>query len=186
MLTGKEKFLYNNKVTELNVLDFWQWNYSDVYAMHANIAEYIVAKALGCKEPFNKSGWTLYDIAYKNLRIEVKETAFYHSWQTDEQAKSQKRTFGITKAYTSYKDKNSEYKRQNDIYVFCLNSGETRDDSNPLILEHWEFYVVPTKTIDDLCGDAKTIGLSRVKKMTQAVKYDELKKKVDSVIKDIR
>ena len=121
---------------------------------------------------------------YREKRIEVKETGYYHSWRTDGKV-SQQRTFGITKAYSRYKDNTSEYKRQNDIYVFCLILGETKEASNPLVLENWRLWVIPNSTINSLCGDNKTISLGRVKTITNqenGVGYGELRHEVDRVI----
>ena len=181
-LSGKEEFTFQNKKTGLNILEYWQWLYSDIYDLQDTLAEYIVAKALGKDAPDNTGSWTLYDIAYREKRIEVKETSYYHSWQTDEEPKSNVRSFGITKAYSEYQDNTSKLERQNDLYVFCLNTGETKSDSNPLQLEHWEFYVIPTSLINEKCGEQKTISLSRIRKLAEKVDYCNLKDKVDEVI----
>ncbi len=181
-LNGDECFTYNGINTEMTVLEFWRWHFSEIYDLQSKIAEYIVAKALGLREAENVGDWTLFDMKYRNMRIEVKETSFYHAWQTDDEPKSKQRSFGITKAYDNYKDENSELRRQNDIYIFCLNTGETKADSNPLMLEHWEFYVVPTFRIDELCKNGKTISLSRVRKIADKVYYNELKLEVDKQI----
>ena len=124
--------------------------------MQEYIAEFLVAKALGLVVPQNCNGWTLWDILYNGVKIEIKSTAYYHSWRSDGKV-SNRRSFGITKAYSKYQDSTSEYKRQNDIYIFCLNTGNTKEESNPLHLENWQFYVVPTKVIDKKCKDNKTI-----------------------------
>ncbi len=50
------------------------------------------------------------------------------------------------------------------------------------LLEHWEFYIIPTFRINELCKDSKTISLSRVKKMTDKVFYKDLKLQVDKLI----
>lgn len=184
-LSGKEKFTFQNEITGLSILEYWQWLYSDVYDLQDTLAEYIVAKALGKEGSDNTGSWTLYDIEYRGKRIEVKETSYYHSWQTDEEPKSKVRTFGITKAYSEYQNNTSKLERQNDLYIFCLNTGETKNDSNPLQLEHWEFYVVPTSVINKKCGEQKTICLSRVRKLTEKVDYNNLKEKVDEVIDGI-
>lgn len=181
-LSGKEGFTFQNEKTGLSILEYWQWLYSDIYDLQDTLAEYIVAKALGKEEPNNTGSWTLYDIDYRGKRIEVKETSYYHSWQSDEESKSKTRTFGITKAYSEYQDNTSKLERQNDVYVFCLNTGENKADSNPLQLEHWEFYVIPTSVINEKCSNQKTISLSRVRKMTEKVDYSRLKSKVDEVI----
>lgn len=107
----------------------------------------------------------------------------YHTWIRDE-PKSQARTFGITKAYEKYQDNTSAFERQNDIYVFCLNTGETRETSNPLKLENWEFYVVPTSVINEQCGNAKTISLPRLRKITKALAYPEIKGTIDAIIEN--
>ncbi len=181
-LKGTECFTYNGHEINMTIQDFWKWHFSEIYDLQDKIAEFIVATALGLDEPYNVGSWTLYDIDYHGVRIEVKETSYYHAWQTDEEPKSQLRTFGITKAYSEYQDNTSEFKRQNDIYVFCLNIGETRETSNPMKLENWEFYIVPTSTINECCGDAKSISLNRLKKLTNPVAYDELRSEIDELI----
>ena len=55
------------------------------------------------------------------------------------------------------------FERQNDIYVFCLLFGNTREEVNPLNLNNWEFYIVPTSVIYEKCKDGKSIGLNRIK-----------------------
>lgn len=184
LLTGQEQFILDGNPVGFSVLDFWAFQHSNIWDVQEEIAEFIVAKALGQDLPYNKNGWTLWDMNYRGKRIEVKETGYYHSWRTDGKV-SQQRTFGITKAYSLYKNRHSEFKRQNDIYVFCLNTGETKEASNPLVLENWRFWVVPTFTINRLCGDNKTISLGRVKRITglkEGLGYWELREAVDMVI----
>ena len=180
-LSGKESFMLDGQPAGFSVIDFWRFQFSNIWDMQDQIAEFIVAQALGQTEPYNKNGWTLWDINYKGQRIEVKETAYYHSWRSDGKVSAQ-RTFGITKAYTRYKDPTSDFKRQSDIYVFCLNTGETKETSNPLDLDNWRFWVVPTETIDLVCGNNKTISLSRLQNLSglkKGIGYDEIKTAVD-------
>ena len=184
LLTGQEQFTLGGESIGFTVLDFWAFQHSNIWDVQEEIAEFIVAKALGQEMPYNKNGWTLWDMNYRGKRIEVKETGYYHSWRTDGKV-SKQRTFGITKAYSRYKDCHSEFKRQNDIYVFCLITGETKEESNPLALENWRFWVVSTSTINRLCGDNKTISLGRVKRISgqkDGVGYGELRNEVDKVI----
>ena len=181
-LVGDERFTYNGEITQMTILEFWRWHFSEIYDLQSKISEYIVGKALGLIEAENIGVWTLFDMMYRDKRIEVKETSYYHAWQTDEEPKSRKRSFGITKAYDNYKNKDSAFRRQSDIYIFCLNTGDTKADSNPLMLEHWKFYIVPTSRINELCKDSKTISLSRVKKLTDEVTYKELQLQIDKLI----
>jgi len=184
LLSGQEQFTLGGNPIGFSVLDFWAFQHSNIWDVQEEIAEFIVAKALGQEVPYNKNGWTLWDMNYREKRIEVKETGYFHSWRTDGKI-SQQRTFGITKAYSKYKDNTSEFKRQNDVYIFCLNIGETKEASNPLVLENWRFWVVPTSEINRLCGNNKTISLGRVKGITQqknGIGYRELREEVDKVI----
>lgn len=181
LLTGKESITLGGESTDFTVLDFWRFQFSSIYHMQEEIAEFIVSMALGLKAPHNKNLWTTWDIDYRGKRIEIKETGYYHSFN-EEGRVSQQRTFGITKAYSRYKDNQSDYKRQNDVYVFCLNIGDTREASNPLELNHWRFWVIPTETINRLCGDNKTISLVRIKKITglnDGIGYADLKAAID-------
>ena len=184
LLTGQEPFTLGGNSIGFSVLDYWRFQHSNIWASQSEIAEFIVAKALGQEQPYNKNGWTLWDMNYRGKRIEVKETGYYHSWRKDGKV-SKRRTYSITEAYSIYKNPDSGSNRQNDIYVFCLNTGKTKEESNPLALENWRFWVVPTSTINRLCGDNKTISLGRVKKITglkEGLGYDELRGTVDKVI----
>ena len=181
IISGAEPFQLAGESAGFTVGDFWQFQFSNVWDMQQEIAEFIVAKALGQEQPHNKNGWTLWDISYRGKRIEVKETAYYHSWRKDG-AVSEQRVFGITKAYSRYKDNSSTFERQNDVYVFCLNTGYTRESSNPLVLDNWRFWVVPTSTINKLCGDNKKISLNRLKSFTKqpdGIGFSQLKAAVD-------
>ena len=184
-MKGNEKFLFKNENLDFDFSDFWRFQYSNIYSLHGEIAEFIVARALGVTEAQNSAYWTLWDITYRNVKIEVKATAYYHLWN-DEAKISKQRTFGITKANGAYDSGvcgNDEFCRQNDIYVFCLNTGETKETSYPLNLDNWEFYIVPTSFINEHCKDNKTISLGRIKSFEfEAKKYDQIKSEIDSII----
>ena len=76
----------------------------------------------------------------------------------------------------------NRFERQNDIYVFCLNIGNTKEDSNPMNIDNWEFYIVATDTINEVCGDNKTISLNRVREISKQVSYDKIKETIDFII----
>ena len=183
LLTGDERFTNNGEEVELKLLDFWRFQYSNVWDLQGDIAEFIVAKALEIEVPYNRNGWSLYDIDYKGYRIEVKQTSDWHSWNIDGYTQKAPR-FGIGKAYSEYKDPNTIYERQNDIYVFCHLKGNDAKSANPMTLSAWDFYVIATKLINDKCGDSKTISFSRVRKFADSVSYNELHNKIDAVIKE--
>ena len=187
-MTGKEKFVFDKVELGFDYTDFWRFHYSNIYDLQDKIAEFIVSKALGIDHAQNDQYWTLWDVSYRNKRIEVKETSYYHSFN-EEGKVSKQRVFGITKAngsYDSANSGNSDFCRQNDIYVFCLNIGDTRETSYPLNLNNWEFYIVPTAIIDEKCGNNKTISLGRIKGLGfEAKRYDEIKTEIDRFIDEM-
>ena len=186
-ITGHEEFSFDGVSLGSNLIDFWKFRYSNIFDMQGALAEFIVAKALGVSEAHNIEYWTLWDINYHDLRIEVKETSYYHPWNKDGKV-SASRSFGITKANSRFAESatgtvdasfENKYERQNDLYVFCLNTGNTPEESYPLDLNHWEFYVIPTCVINKTCGDGKTISLGKVRKLAPALRYDQIKEAVD-------
>jgi len=181
-ITENTPFVNGGESLGITMLDFWKYQYSNIYDMQEYIAEFIVGKALGINEPMNRDGWTSYDIDYDGIRIEVKETGYYYSWQSDGQI-SQRRSFDIHLA----KGKGgASPERQNDIYVFCLNTGTDEETSNPLDMSNWEFYVIPTHIINDKCKSQKSISLGRVSKLAPLTRYEELKNTIDSICKTIK
>ena len=183
-LSGKEKFTQHGNETNLSILDFWQFKFSNIYNMQEIMAEYLVAKALGKDEADNDAYWRLFDIAYRGKRIEVKQSSYYHPWNENGKISDQ-RIFSIAKANSSYEDntKENRYERQNDIYVFCLNVGKTKEEANPLNLDNWQFYIVPTSFINENCGDNKTISLGRIRNFGfEAKNYYEIEDEINRLI----
>lgn len=180
-ITETTLFTSNGEAIGLTMLDFWKYQYSNIFDLQENIAEFIVGKALGLNEPCNRDGWSLYDILYRSKRIEIKESGYYYSWQKNGKISNQ-RTFGVTSAY----GEDNVKERQNDIYVFCLNTGITAAESNPLEMDNWEFFVVPTNVINQECPiEQKTLSLGRIRKLAPATRYCDLKRVIDSYIDNL-
>lgn len=184
-MNENEKFTIHNNELDFGILDFWKSKYSNIYNIQEVIAEFIVEKALGIDKAQNTDYWTLYDILYRDYRIEIKETSYYHPWNEDGKV-SKQRMFGITKANSNYESNETEnkFERQNDIYVFCLNTGTTKETSNPMNLDNWEFYIIPTFKINKQCGDNKKISLGRVRKIAEKKSFEEIKSCIDKIIDD--
>ncbi len=186
-MIGIEKFKFNDKELEFGMLEYWQFHYSNIYNLHDTIAEFIVAQALEINKAQNDQYWTLWDISYRGKRIEVKETSYYHSFNANGSI-SKQRIFGIRKTNGSYdfeKAGTSDFCRQNDVYVFCLNTGYDEESSYPLNLNNWEFYIVPTAFINENCGDNKTVSLGRIKSFGfLPLCYNQIKSHIDSLIDD--
>ena len=168
LINHNERFTYNGKDTGLSVLDFWRFEFSNLNDNHGYVAEFLVAKALGKETPDNCVGWTPHDITYNELRIEVKATAYYQPWKEDGRICFNRR-FNISQ------------KNKNDIYVFSVLLGENEAEANPMKLENWDFYIIPTKTILELCGLHKSMSLSNIKNITKRVRYDEIKQTIDGL-----
>ena len=133
--------------------------------------------------------WTSYDLSYQSKRIEVKATTYVHPWN---KKTSKQRVFSIAPTNNYYwfgrPDRNGDAEaRQNDLYVFCINMNQDIEKHDPLRVDDWDFYVVPTYKINAHCSKSqKTISLGVVKRLAgEAVKWPELKDKVDEVIADV-
>lgn len=176
-----ELFLSNGEAV-FSVLDFWRYMYSQISGQSAELAEFMVANALGIKKAENVNYWTAYDISYKGRKIEVKETEYVHPWNKDKVSVS--RTFSIAPSNNSYWGYGNGLSRQSDLYVFCLNTNKDPSEPQPLNLDFWEFYVIPTSKINANTGtNQKTITLNRVRKLSDgAVSYKGLKEKIDDEI----
>lgn len=72
-------------------------------------------------------------------------------------------------------------KRQAEVYVFCLQNYQRKDDGiNPLDLNQWEFYVLPTKILDEEMPTQKTISLDRVNSLgAVSASFGELKNAIE-------
>lgn len=189
LLCGYEKFRFNGEDLGLNVMDYWQFQFSNLIDYLGSVAEFLVAKALSKDDPDNANGWTLFDIGYRGKRIEVKATSYYQSWK-ESHIISEHRVFSIRKTHVDYQNSKSDMARQNDVYIFCLETEKPPkgESANPLNLENWTFYVVPTIVINDLFGDQKTLSLNRLKQIEKygvAMSYDRIKENVDKIIDDM-
>ncbi len=172
-----------------SVLDFWRYQYSNIGALGGELAEFFVARALGINKAENLDYWTAYDISYRYKRIEVKSTQYVHAW--NKTRVSEQRSFSIEptrNAYWSYQKGNQkEYERQNDLYVFCLNQNKDITKNDPLCIDDWVFYIVPTYKINEYANERqKTISLNVVKRLSSMeVKFGELKDDIDQIIDEI-
>ena len=187
LLNGNEKFRLNGRELDFSVLDFWSFQFSNLVDILGYVAEFLVAKALRKDLPDNCNGWTVYDLNYRGKRIEVKATSYWQSWKKSHII-SEQRNFSIRKTYVDYQNNKSEKARQNDIYIFCLDKGKDELSSNPLNLENWEFYVVPTKVINELFDNQKVLSLKKLKNIERYGKeltYEQIKEKVDNIIDNL-
>lgn len=182
-----EDLFFDGEKSQFTVLDFWKFHYSYLAGQSPAIAEFLVARALGKEKAENVGYWTAYDMMYRDKRIEVKSTEYIHFW--NHKRVSEARSFSIAPTKNRYWDNGNKegLSRQNDIYIFCLNTNRELQNPKPLDISFWEFYVVSTAEINRYTErngnpDQKTISLKVIKKMTDAVLYKELRNRVDCCI----
>ncbi len=147
--------------------DFWSWACSDLAnnTMRGVLAEYLVATALGAATG-TRTEWDAVDIRTpQNWRIEVKSTAYLQSWA---QSQTSRVSFGIAPAsgWDAQTDITSaDVLRSADVYVFCLLHHREKQTLDPLNLDQWTFYVLPTHVLDKRCRLQKTITLASLESL---------------------
>lgn len=181
--TGDEPFEFNGSSLPMSLLSFWQWSSSDIVgnAMRGILAEYIVASSVGMNSGI-RTEWDAFDIETpEGIKVEVKSGAYVQSW---EQKKHSTIQFSIrpTQGWDSESnERNSEVRRQADVYVFCLLKHKDQSSINPLNLDQWVFYVLPTSILNQSVGAQKTITLNSLESLNPSkVNYGELHASIEA------
>lgn len=185
-LTGKEPLQNAQGETIGSLLAFWQWAYSDLVgnAERGALAEYLVACALGIANTCRIS-WDRYDLITKEgIAIEVKTSGYIQTWEQDSLSKP---IFGIGTTL-GWDSQTNQYdtapKRQADIYVFCHHSHTDQATINPLDVSQWDFYLLPTKVLDDKLPNQKSVSLTTLKKLgAMPCLYNELYPSIVALVK---
>ena len=185
--SGKEKFVRDKKTEDFNLLDFWSWAYSDCInnTTRGVLAEFLVAKALKINLDKPRDAWAKYDLTYKKrYGVEVKSASYHQRW-------SQKKMSAInynvssTKAWdenTNIQEKDS--KRQSSFYVLCILAEKNRPLVNPLNIDQWRFWVVPTQFFDKRKRSQTSITYnSLIEEVGESISFKEIKSSVDKLIK---
>lgn len=55
---------------------------------------------------------------------------------------------------------------QSDVYVFCLFTEKDPAVADPMRLDSWAFYVLPTRVLDEHCGEQRSISLNSLLKLS--------------------
>lgn len=191
VFTGDEKFRdENGNGLGFGITDFWRWAYGNLLdnTKRGAVAEFIVMKALGLDSPATQADWGAFDIFYNKARIEVKSAAYVQAWHLENSGYSAI-NFSIRPAY-AWNDDTSAYNNvrahNNDVYVFAVFGRRDKSAADISMLGDWEFYVVPTRKIEELFGGQKTVSLDRLKIKAGArpVRWSALKEAVDCAIKE--
>ena len=149
--TGAEPFTADGQPIGLTLADFWGWRLSDLLdnLERGALAEFIVATALGISTGGVRDGGAVWDLTTPGgIRIEVKSAAYLQAWAQKQLARI---TFSTPKTL-AWDPNTGEYsgvpQRHAHVYVFALLAHTDKRTVNPLILDQWTFYVLPTAVLN--------------------------------------
>lgn len=138
------------------------------------LAEFIVARAVGDPSAV-RPAWATWDLTSAGgVRIEVKSAAYVQTWF---QKKPSAVSFGVGKR-RAWNPEDGTYetepRRHADVYVFALLATLDQAIIDPLDLDQWEFYVVPTAFLDARTRSQHSITLATLRTVAQPVSWHEL------------
>lgn len=187
--SGSERFHDNGAARDFSVQDFWGWSVSDLVsnATRAILAEYIVGKAIGAVGPKSvRTEWDAYDLTSpEGVKVEVKASAFIQSWSQKDYSRP---VYSVRKARSWSADTGemaSTMGRAADVYVFALLQHKDQETLDPLDLQQWRFYVVPTAVLNERRRSQHSITLRSLDKLCQPVGFDELKTAVTEAARSV-
>jgi hypothetical protein len=176
--TGDEFFVLDGQSLPFNLIGFWRWSASDLITNTSRgvLAEFIVAKALDAADGV-RYDWGAYDLTVrvgrKDLKVEVKSKAFLQSWEQD---KLELNPLFVMKKSQPLDEDKSRYSgkptRQADIYVFALLAETDKSEVNPMILNQWEFYILPTSVLNKYKRSQHSITLKSLRNLPETIKAD--------------
>ncbi len=174
---------------ECALVDFWRWAFSDLVSNEVRgvFAEFIVGHALGVLDEPRKS-WNAWDLTYRDTRIEVKATGDVQAWAST--GRPPRPSWSIGKRLGWDAETNtyaSEPLHSAQLYVLCHWRGRDPAPLTPALLELWDFYVVPTRVLDDQYSDRSSLSMSQLRRLLEvgdatASKYSTLKDAVDRTV----
>ena len=175
--TGQERFCSDGSARDFDLLDYWQWANSDLVSNVARgvLAEYIVARAVGVSTDGVREEWAAYDLETPDgIKLEVKSAAYIQSWR---QSGFSTIRFGTKKTWSWNAEANTygpEPTRDADIYVFAFLGHKDHHTIDPLNLDQWTFYVLPTVKLDEREESHDSLSLRALQELASPVTFDEL------------
>jgi len=187
--TGSECLTDNGNNINYSLIDFWRWSVSDILsnATRGRFAEFVVGTAIGLNPENLRDEWGAYDLTTKDgIKIEIKSAAYIQSWN---QKRFSTISFSIKPA--RYWDASTNMnrgapKRHADLYVFCYLKHKDQDTIDPLKMEQWEFYVLPTFRLDNYERSQHSITINSLRKLTAPIKHSDLKTEIEKAFEEQR
>lgn len=166
-LTGAEPFHTGGASLDFDLLSFWQWACSDINgnALRGLVAEYLVARAVG-GDGGVRTEWDAYDVVTPSgIKIEVKTSAYLQTWK-QEKLSAIKFDIGRKRGWDATTNTLADIaSRSADIYVFAVHTHQDKATLDPLDVNQWVFYVMPTTVLNEMMPTQKSIGLSSLLKL---------------------
>lgn len=177
--SGDERLHTSGSSIKASVLDFWRWSASDLLsnATRGRLAEFIVALALEIDVRNSvRDEWGAFDLLTpEGIKVEVKSAAFIQSWA---QVKHSAISFRVPKTRAWNSETNvyeQESRRQADVYVFALLAHKEQETIDPLNLDQWHFYVLPTTTLDARTPSQHSISIRSLEALCEANSFGNLR-----------
>jgi hypothetical protein len=167
---GSERFHAGGHVLGFDLLDFWQWSVSDLMsnATRGRLAEYIAARALNLPTTGVRNEWAAFELqTAEGTKVEVKSAAYIQSWHQNALSRI---SFEVPKTKPWDPDTNrqgQEASRQADVYVFALLAHQDKATVDPLDLSQWQFFVVPTKKLNDRTRSQHSITVKSLQALAE-------------------
>lgn len=160
--SGDERFHSHGASLGFTLLDFWRWSVSDLLsnAARGRLAEFIVARALGIPTNDVRDEWAAHDLTTTDgITIEVKSAGYVQSWAHTTYSKIRFAT-PKTRAWDPNTNRmEADPKRHARVYVFALLAHKDKSTIDPLDVTQWEFYILPTHTLDARTPSPRSITL---------------------------
>lgn len=185
--SGDEPLHSNGRALGFTLRDFWSWSTSDLVsnATRGVLAEFIVARALGIALDSVRDEWGAFDLMTpEGITVEVKSAAHIQSWI---QRSLSSIVFRVPKTRAWNADTNvqeKESRRQAQVYVFALLAHKDKSSIDPLNVDQWSFFVLPTTILDARTRSQHSITLRSLEKLAgAAVSYEELRDAVHRAVR---
>lgn len=185
----QETFHKTGQPLDFKILDFWRWAGSNLIsnAYRGNLAEFLVWRALNAEGDVRPT-WDEIDLRMDGINIEVKSSAWIQDWG---QKYLSKPSFTIAPSRAWDKEHGQRAKeahRHSNVYVFCLLDHKDYKTIDPMNIDQWTFYVVPTVILNLHYLEQKTISLGKLNLLVaeskaKQVKFDDLKSAVQLAVK---
>lgn len=157
--------------------DFWRWSTSDLVSnvVRGIFAEFLIAHALGIDTSGVRDSWAAFDLLTPDgIRVEVKSAAYVQSWW---QRRLSPVSFGVrrTRAWSEETGLAAEAARQADVYVFALLAHADKASIEPLNVEQWRFFVVPTAVLNARTRSQHSITLASLRRLAPELRLPEVR-----------